>query len=153
MMKKYKKLLRRNLRNGVIGSLVYGFFIVNFLDNAFNPSIVHGWHFFLILIYLAFPLLISRTLWELAEYFTIISLTNDLTYAPFRNLFLNGSYDLLKWYMFQLGFKGLDPTWTADFFFFKIRVCSLLMGLSIYVRFTILFLVFNRVSQKSSQKH
>ena len=126
---------------GVIGSIIYGFFIVNYLDNIYNPRIVYGWHFFLVLIYLALPLFISRNIRELIAYFIIVSLTNDLTYAIFRNMFLNGSYNLIEWYMFQLGFKGLKRAWTADFLFFKVKVSSILMGLSIYVRFAILILV------------
>lgn len=118
----------------VLAVVLYSFFIVNFLDNVLDPRNCPGWHLILIGIYAVLPLFLSRNLREFIMLFIVASLVNDLTYAIFRNMFFNGSYDLSGWYMWQLGFKGFSPRWTADFMFFKVRVSSVLMGAFVWMR-------------------
>jgi len=123
----------------LLASVMYSFFIVNYLDNVFNPRVCPGWHLILAGIYAVLPLFLARNIREFLILFIAVSLVNDLTYALFRNMFLDGSYDLLRWYMWQLGMMGWSGGWTADFMFFKIRVSSALMGAFVWAR--ILFLL------------
>jgi len=118
----------------VLAVVLYSFFVVNFLDNVLNPVNCPGWHLILIGIYAVLPLFLSRNLREFIMLFIVASLVNDLTYALFRNIFLNGNYDLYEWYMWQFGMCGFKPRWTADFMFFKVRVSSVMMGAWVWLR-------------------
>jgi hypothetical protein len=62
------------------------------------------------------------------------SLFNDLGYYPAAFLFFGRKVDLAEWYVFQLGFKGMETAWTFNGGFFTFPMTSLLMGLSIYAR-------------------
>jgi len=132
------------MKEKLIISFIYGFFLVNYLDLIFNPRIVPGWHLVLTLIYLALPLFISRNIYELVFYTLFVSLVNDLTYYVFGNLFLNRNVNLLLWYSYQLGLSS-KPGWVADFMFFKVRVTSQIMALSIYLRIICLILLYRRL--------
>jgi len=118
----------------VLAVILYSFFIVNFLDNVLDPRNCPGWHLILVGIYAVLPLFLAKNMRECICMFVVVSLVNDLSYAVFRNLFLNGSYDLLRWYMWQLGFKGFCGGWTADFMFFKVKVSSVMMGAWVWLR-------------------
>lgn len=84
---------------------------------------------------------------------------NDLFFAPMGNLLLASNYNLLDWYMGQLGFQGLKQFWTFRGGIITFKVTSIIMGLSIYARLiAIIYLLLakykksNRSESDSSQK-
>jgi hypothetical protein len=125
-------------------SFIYGLFMINVIDLTIKGF--WGYHIFLIMMYF-FPFLIACLIlgfddWELLAGLGLISsLMNDLFYAPVGNLFFSLKYDLLEWYVWQLGFCGLNVKWCFNGGFFTIPVSSLLMGLSIYARIILAYLV------------
>jgi hypothetical protein len=66
---------------------------------------------------------------------------NDLTYAPIGIILLNRKYDLVDWYLFQLGFRGSEVRWFMDYGVFEVPVTSLGLGISIYLRIILTFLL------------
>lgn len=124
-------------------SFVYGLFIINVID--LTTKGFWGYHLFLIACYFApfviVCLIIGFDDWELLMSLGLIaSLMNDLFYAPIGMILFGRKYDLVEWYLWQLGFYGLDTKWWFDGGFFKIPVSSILMGLSIYARIIISYL-------------
>jgi hypothetical protein len=69
------------------------------------------------------------------------SLMNDLFYAPIGNIIGWTNYNLIEWYKWQLGLYGLNVKWYFDGGIFTIPVSSILMGLSIYTRIVIAYLI------------
>ena len=135
-------------KHKLLAVILYSFLIVNYLDNICNPRTVPGWHLILAGIYAVLPLFISETYKELLILYITASLINDLTYAPFRLLFIDSKclwlgkcISLLDWYMWQLGFKGLNYKWTADFLLVKVKVSSTLMGAFIWLRIIALTII------------
>jgi len=87
-------------------------------------------------------LVIGLRSWKLALAMgLLVTLLNDLTYAPMGNLLFNQGRDLLSWYSNQLGLAGWDYRFIADFGLFRVPAWSWLMGLSIYVRIALVVLL------------
>jgi hypothetical protein len=115
----------------------YGFFAINYIDHVAAPHTAQGYHAWLTFMYFA-PFLLFYDWKTVVVYGLIVSLLNDLFYAPFGNFFLGKSYNLLDWYSFQLGRKSSTLWWFYDAGFFKIRVTSLTMFASILMRLEII---------------
>jgi hypothetical protein len=120
-------------------SALYGLLAINYIDLVTPGSNVPGYHLWLTIQYFApfIPILFVLGFddWELALAMGLWgSLYNDLFYAPVGRLLFGRTVDLLEWYSFQFGFKGLQDSWTFNGGFFTFPVTSLLMGLSIHAR-------------------
>jgi hypothetical protein len=124
-------------------SALYGLLAINYIDLVTPGSSVPGYHLWLAFQYFApfVPILFVLGLddWELAAAMGLWgSLYNDLFYAPVGRLLFGRAVDLLEWYSFQLGLRGLEARWTFNGGFFTFPVTSLLMGLSIYARIALI---------------
>ena len=120
-------------------SALYGFLAINYIDLVVPGSEVPGYHLWLCVQYFApfIPILFLLGFddWELVLVMGLLgSLFNDLGYYPVAMLLFGRKVDLIEWYRFQLGFKGLEHGWDFNAGFFKIPVYSITMGLSIYAR-------------------
>ncbi|MEM0050361.1 MAG: hypothetical protein QXW39_07540, partial [Candidatus Bathyarchaeia archaeon] len=105
-------------------------------------SNIPGYHLWLIIQYFAPFLSILCLLgfedWELIVSLGLLgSLMNDLFYAPVGMILFGKEYDLIEWYLWQLGFHLLDVKWYANLGFIMIPVSSMLMGVLIYTRMLI----------------
>lgn len=125
----------------------YGLFVVNIIDLTVQGF--PGYHLFLTLLYF-YPFLVACLVlgfddWELLIGLGFVSsLMNDLLYAPVGVLLFKKHYDLAEWYLWQLGFRGLDVKWYFDAGFVRVPVSSILMGLSIYARILVSYLVLRK---------
>jgi hypothetical protein len=126
-------------------SFIYGFFVINIIDVTTRSF--WGYHLFLVTLYF-FPFIIVVLIlgfndWELLFGLGIISsLMNDLFYAVISNVLFHANYDLVSWFLQQLGFYGnRDLGWSFNGGFFRVEVTSLLMGASIYARVLFAYLV------------
>lgn len=127
-------------------SIIYGLLVINYVDLLVNPSIMKGYHLWLQSMYLIpyIPLVIAggvKLILLCVTLAIITSLMNDLFYAPVGILLLNRKYDLVDWYLFQLGFKGSEVRWFMDYGVIEVPVSSLELGISIYLRIIITFLL------------
>ena len=125
-------------------SFVYGLFIINIID--LTTKIFPGYHLYLTTLYFFPFIIVCLTIgfddWELLMGLGILSsLMNDLFYAPIGNIIGWTNYNLTEWYKWQLGLYGLDVKWYFNGGIFTIPVSSILMGLSIYTRIVIAYLV------------
>ncbi|MEM0111350.1 MAG: hypothetical protein QXK90_01145 [Candidatus Parvarchaeota archaeon] len=123
-------------------SAIYGLIHVNYIDLVSPGSNIPGYHLWLAALYFApfIPILFILGFddWELlASMGLMASLMNDLFYCPVGALLLGRKADLLDWYLFQLGFRGLEARWSLNLGFTAIPVSSILMGVSIYMRLAI----------------
>jgi len=131
---------RRELLAKLIAySSIYGLIHVNYIDLVVPGSNVPGYHLWLIALYFApfVPILFTLGFddWELLVSMGLTaSLMNDLFYHPIGMLLFGREVNLLDWYLFQLGLKGLRVDWSLNLGFASIPVSSLLMGASIYAR-------------------
>ena len=126
-------------------SSLYGLFLINWIDLFGSPQ-MPGYHLWLISMYFApfIPvlLLLGFDDWELVVSLGLIaSLMNDLFYYPVGMILFGRSVDLVDWYAFQFGFRGLEYRWWFNGGFFTFPVSSLVMGLSIYFRFAVTVLL------------
>jgi hypothetical protein len=118
-------------------ALVYGVVVINYVDlTSTGGPFYHLW-----LLCAAFapflPLLfvIGLRSWKLVLAMgLLVTLLNDLTYAPMGNFLFNQGRDLLSWYSNQLGLAGWAYRFYADFGFFRVPAWSWLMGLTVYLR-------------------
>jgi len=123
----------------LVYSIIYGLIFINWID-LIPKAYGYGYHAWLILMYFM-PFIVMVIIrgfenWEVAISLGLLSsLMNDLFYAPVGMLlgWVKG-VDLAEWYKFQLGFKGWEIGWYADFGVFRVPVYSWLMGLTIYLR-------------------
>ncbi|MEM2615097.1 MAG: hypothetical protein QXO15_12875 [Nitrososphaerota archaeon] len=122
----------------ILYSIFYGAFIINIID--LGLPIQDWFHIFLTIAYFSPSIILLIILgwrsWDLALAIgLLISLMNDLFYAPVGNLLAATNYDLARWYARQLGLLGSEPAWffRAGIIFF--RTTSLIIGISIYIRF------------------
>ena len=131
----------------LIYAFIYGLFMINIID--LTVKTFWGYHIFLILMYF-FPFFIACLIlgfddWELlASLGLLSSLMNDLFYAPIGNIFFHINYDLREWYAWQLGFGGASVKWYFQGGFFTIPVSSILMGLSIYARIALVYVILRK---------
>jgi hypothetical protein len=137
----------------LIYSFMYGLFVINIIDLTIIKF--WGYNIFLIILYFI-PFLIICPIfgfndWELFIGLGLLSsLVNDLSYALIGNIFFHMHYNLLDWIIFQLGFYGSDGKycWVFDGGFFKFQITSIIMGLSIYVRAVIVYLLLYKWYKK-----
>jgi hypothetical protein len=127
-------------------SAAYGLLSINYIDLVTPGSSVPGYHVWMTIQCFApfIPMLFVLGFdgWKLAAALGVwSSLYNDLFYAPVGGLLFGRTFDLLEWYSFQFGFKGLQASWTFNGGFFTFPVTSLLMGLSIYVRIVLIYVL------------
>jgi hypothetical protein len=127
-------------------SAIYGLLSINYIDLVIPGSNVPGYHLWLLFQYFLpfIPLLFLLGFddWELVLSMGLLgSLFNDLGYAPIGMLIFNRKFDLINWYSFQLGFQGYKVWWYFDAVIFRIPVTSIGMGISIYTRITLTFLL------------
>lgn len=120
-------------------STIYGLLMINYIDLVTPGSNIPGYHLWLIIQYFAPFLSILCLLgfedWELIVSLGLLgSLMNDLFYAPIGMILFGKEYDLIEWYLWQLGFHLFDVKWYANLLFIMIPVSSSLMGASIYAR-------------------
>ncbi|MEM4846465.1 MAG: hypothetical protein QW794_01740 [Thermosphaera sp.] len=130
---------RELLTKLLLYSSIYGLIHVNYIDLVTPGSSIPGYHLWLICLYFApfIPvcLVLGFKEWELLVSMGLVaSLMNDLFYHPVGNILLGRSYDLADAYAFQLGLRGLEVRWTANFGFALVPVSSLLMAATIYLR-------------------
>jgi len=130
-------------------SAIYGAFHVNYIDLVTPGSNIPGYHLWLAVAYFApfipILLLLGFDDWELLLSMGFLaSLMNDLLYCPVGMLLFGRRVDLAEWYLWQLGFRGLDAKWTFNGGFFSLPVSSALMGASIYARATATYLLCRR---------
>jgi len=123
----------------LVYSALYGLFHINYIDLIVPGSYIPGYHLWLTMMYFApfIPILFLYGFdnWELVVSLGLLaSLMNDLFYYPVGLILFGIRVDLVEWYKWQLGFKGLDVKWCFNGGFFRIPVSSALMGLSIYAR-------------------
>ncbi|MEM4531625.1 MAG: hypothetical protein QXY39_07145 [Thermofilaceae archaeon] len=123
-------------------SAIYGLIHVNYIDLVASGSNIPGYHLWLIALYFApfIPILFILGFddWELLVSMGLTaSLMNDLFYHPIGMILFDRKVDLLDWYLFQLGFRGLEARWSLNLGFTAIPVSSILMGASIYMRLAI----------------
>ncbi|MBC7129993.1 hypothetical protein H5T51_02080 [Candidatus Bathyarchaeota archaeon] len=126
-----------------IFSILYGLFFINYIDLVVPGSNVPGYHAWLgIAYFISFiPIILMEGLreWRLVLSLGLMaSLMNDLFYYPVSMILFGRAPDLYNWYLFQLGFKGFTTAWTFNAGFFTIKVTSILMGTSIYLRAAII---------------
>lgn len=145
---------RKKLLLLLIYFIFYGVFIINVIDLNLISS---GWfHIFLIMLYF-YPsigiLLISKLRnWDLALALGfLISLMNDLFFAPIGNLLSASNYNLLDWYMRQFGFQGLRQFWTFQGGIATFKVTSIAIGLSVYARLIVVIYFLLARYKKSNQ--
>ena len=128
----------------LIFSFFYGVVVINWHD--LYPGPVPGYHLLLTIFYFApyIPLvLIDKHYFpHLIIFGLLTSLYNDLLYYVVGNLLFGTKIDLIEWWTWQLGFRGLDGRWAFDFLLFKTRVTSILMGISIYIRIIIILITY-----------
>lgn len=123
----------------ILYSVIYGLLMINYIDLVTPGSNIPGYHLWLIIQYFApfIPILclFGFENWELVLSLGLLgSLMNDLFYAPIGILCFNKNYNLVDWYLWQLGFYMFDVKWQANIGFTLIPVSSLLMGVLIYAR-------------------
>ena len=132
----------------VVFAAFYGIVFVNWID-LFNGGayiyVVPGYHIWVVIAYMIpFGLLLviqGRKDWELALSLGLLaSLGNDLGYFVIGDAFFGFHVSLLDWYAHQFGFYGSTALFVFNGGFFSFTVPSWLMGLSIYVRTTVVFL-------------
>jgi hypothetical protein len=128
-------------------SLLYGFFVINVVD--LTTKGFTWYHWFLIALeffpFLVVCLTIGFDDWELlASLGLLSSLMNDLFYAVVSNALFHGSYDLQEWFIQQLGFRGSRVIFHFQGGFFAFPVTSLLMGLSIYARIALIYILLRK---------
>jgi len=123
-------------------SAIYGLIHVNYIDLVAAGSSIPGYHLWLMALYFApfIPVLLVLGFndWELLLSMGLIaSLMNDLFYHPIGMILFGRKVDLLDWYLFQLGFRGLETRWSLNLGFATVPVSSMMMGASIYTRLII----------------
>lgn len=118
-------------------SIFYGALIVNLVDLRLPLG---GWfHVFLIVLYFcpsfAVLIVLGFRSWGLALALgLLVSLMNDLFYAPMANILSVSSYDLARWYARQLGLLGFEEAWVFQAGLLSFRTTSIIIGLSVYIR-------------------
>jgi hypothetical protein len=127
-------------------SAVYGLLSINYIDLVTPGSNVHGYHLWLVIQYFTpfIPILFVLGFddWEVVLGMGLLgSLMNDLGYYPAAIILFARKVNLHEWYFFQLGFKGLEVRWTFNAGFFTFPVTSIAMGLSIYLRIALIYLL------------
>ncbi|MGB9614361.1 MAG: hypothetical protein ACPL3B_02525 [Fervidobacterium sp.] len=132
----------------LIYSFFYGLFVINIID--LTTKSFWGYHLFLVSLYF-FPfitvvLILGFDDWELLFSLGLLSsLMNDLFYALIGNIFFHIDYNLREWYLQQLGFMGDKYLgWDFNGGFFTIPVTSILMGVSIYARIILVFIILRK---------
>ena len=130
-------------------SILYGLLVINYVDLLVSPRIMRAYHIWLQSMYVVpyIPLVIAEgvKLIPLCVTLAIItSLMNDLLYAPVGILLLNRKYDLVDWYLYQLGFRGFEVRWFMDYGVAEVPVSSLGLGISIYLRILIAVLLISK---------
>jgi hypothetical protein len=130
----------------VLFSLFYGLVLINWIDlygksvPAYGVWLIFTYFapFWVLLIYEGFsewPLALSLGL--------LVSLANDLGYYFAGNLIFGFHEDLLTWTSGQLGLYGNAVVTTFQAGAFSIPITSWMMGLSIFVRATVVSLCLN----------
>ena len=129
-------------------SILYGLLVINFVDLLVSPKIMNAYHLWPQSMYLIpyIPLMIVGGVKLIPLCVTsaiMTSLMNDLLYAPVGILLLNRKYDLVDWYLFQLGFRGFEVRWFMFYGVIEVPVSSLGLGISIYLRILITALLIS----------
>lgn len=149
------EISRKRLLLLLIYFIFYGVFIINVIDLNILSS---GWfHIFLILLcfYPSIGILLISKLrnWNLALALgLLVSLMNDLFFAPIGNLLSASNYNLLDWYMRQLGFQGLKQFWTFQGGIITFKVTSIAIGLSVYARLIVVIYLLVRYKKSNRYK-
>jgi len=132
--------LHRNVLKMVFLAFIYGLVSINYIDFYPHHPVIGSWYHLWLAGQYFVPFVVIMLLFGLGEWEVVaslsllVSLMNDLFYAPMGLLFGVWSGDLLDWYLWQLGFRGFDSRWWFQGGFFSFPVSSILMGVSIYVR-------------------
>jgi uncharacterized membrane protein HdeD (DUF308 family) len=128
----------------ILFSAFYGLVLINWID--LYATTAPAYHIWLIMTYMApFGVLIvfqGLKDWQLAfSLGLLVSLMNDLGYYFVGDLLFNFHVSLVPWLGNQLGFRGNEVLFTFQGGFFSLPVTSIMMGISIYARLTVVVLV------------
>ncbi len=141
------KSFKRNIFEVFLYAFIYGLVSINYIDFFPKNMVIARWyHIWLIGQYFT-PFIIIMLVFGIWEWEIVlalglsVSLCNDLMYAPMGLLFGTWHGDLLEWYKWQLGFYGLSSKWIFEGGFLTFPVTSIVMGISIYIRFILVFLL------------
>jgi len=122
---------------------IYGFLFVNIID-TYMVMVFRYYVYITFFSYLVPPILIliiNKSYWKKALVsFLYVWLLNDLT-APIIIWLSCFDKDLLGFYVFTLGLKGLELGWYYELGFVRIPITSITMGISTYVRLFLMTLL------------
>ena len=146
-MIKKSNSLRRNIFEIFLYAFLYGLVSINYIDFAPHHPVIGNWYHLWLLGQYFVPFMIILFIYGIYEWEIVgalglsVSLMNDLFYAPMGYIWGIWKGNMLSWYLWQLGFDWLNAKWIFQGGFFSVRVTSILMGLSIYIRILIVVLL------------